>query len=140
MMSIYASKGLEFEHVFIIGLEEGFLPLVGDGSDLEEERRLGYVSFTRAKETLSLCHAGSRFYKGRRSDLQKSRFFNEAGLCAGSLIVEKNTAFKKGDLVRHKIFGTGRVTGVGKSGREFKLQINFAGTKRDILASFVERL
>jgi DNA helicase-2/ATP-dependent DNA helicase PcrA len=140
MMSIHASKGLEFEHVFVIGMEEGFLPLVGDGSDLEEERRLGYVAFTRAKETLTLSHAASRFYKGRRSDLAKSRFYNEAGLCDGSLIVEKNTAFKKGDLVRHKIFGTGRVTGVSKSGREFKLQINFAGTKRDILASFVERL
>ncbi len=140
MMSIHASKGLEFDHIFIIGLEEGFLPLVGEGSDLEEERRLGYVSFTRAKETLTLSHVDSRFYKGRRSDLQKSRFFNEAGLCEGSLIVEKNTAFKKGDLVRHKIFGTGRVNGVSKSGREFKLNINFAGTKRDILASFVERL
>jgi len=140
MMSIHASKGLEFEHVFVIGMEEGFLPLVGDGSDLEEERRLGYVAFTRAKDTLTLSHAASRFYKGRRSDLGKSRFFNEAGLCNGSLKVEKNTAFKKGDLVRHKIFGTGRVTGVSKSGREFKLQINFAGTKRDILASFVERL
>ncbi|MBW6487792.1 UvrD-helicase domain-containing protein [Sulfurimonas sp.] len=140
MMSIHASKGLEFDHIFIIGLEEGFLPLVGDGSDLEEERRLGYVSFTRAKETLTLSHADSRFYKGRRSDLQKSRFFNEAGLCEGSLIVEKNTAFKKGDLVRHKVFGTGRVIGVSKSGREFKLNINFAGTSRDILASFVERL
>ena len=140
MMSIHASKGLEFEHVFIIGMEEGFLPLVGDGSDLEEERRLGYVSFTRAKDTLTLSHAASRFYKGRRSDLGKSRFFNEAGLCAGSLIVEKNTAFKKGDLVRHKIFGTGRINGVSKSGREFKLSINFAGTKREILASFVERL
>ena len=140
MMSIHASKGLEFDHIFIIGLEEGFLPLVGDGSDLEEERRLGYVSFTRARDTLTLSHAASRFYKGRRSDLQKSRFFNEAGLCEGSLIVEKNTAFKKGDLVRHKIFGTGRVNGVSKSGREFKLNINFAGTKRDILASFVERL
>ena len=140
MMSIHASKGLEFEHVFIIGLEEGFLPLVGDGSDLEEERRLGYVSMTRAKDGLVLSHAGSRFYKGRRSDLQKSRFFNEAGLCEGSLIVEKNTAFKKGDLVRHKIFGTGRVSGVSKAGREFKLSINFAGTTREILASFVERL
>jgi len=140
MMSIHASKGLEFDHVFIIGLEEGFLPLVGDGSDLEEERRLGYVSFTRAKETLTLCHAGSRFYKGRRSDLQKSRFFNESGLCAGSLKLEKNTAFKKGDLVRHKVFGAGRVIGVSKSGREFKLNINFAGTKKEILASFIERL
>ncbi|MCD6174092.1 MAG: UvrD-helicase domain-containing protein [Sulfurimonas sp.] len=140
MMSIHASKGLEFDHVFIIGIEEGFLPLVGEGSDLEEERRLGYVAFTRAKDTLTLSHAGSRFYKGRRSDLQKSRFFNESGLCEGSLIVEKNTAFKKGDLVRHKIFGTGRVIGVSKSGREFKLSINFAGNKKDILASFIEKL
>jgi len=140
MMSIHASKGLEFDHIFIIGMEEGFLPLVGEGSDLEEERRLGYVSFTRAKERLVLSHVGSRFYKGRRSDLEKSRFFNEAGLCQGSLKVQKNTAFKKGDLVRHKIFGTGRILGVSKAGKEFKLNINFAGTKKDILASFIERL
>ncbi len=140
MMSIHASKGLEFEHVFIIGMEEGFLPLTGDGSDLEEERRLGYVSMTRAKDGLTLSHAGSRFYKGRRSNLAKSRFFNEAGLCEGSLIVEKNTAFKKGDLVRHKIFGAGRINGVSRAGKEFKLSINFAGTQREILASFVERL
>ncbi|MBU0631185.1 UvrD-helicase domain-containing protein [bacterium] len=140
MMSIHASKGLEFEHLFIIGLEEGFLPLIGDGSDLEEERRLGYVAFTRAKETLTLSHANSRFYKGRRSDLGKSRFFNEAGLCEGSLVVEKSTTFKKGDLVRHKIFGAGRITGVSKAGKEFKLSINFGGNNREILASFVEKL
>ncbi|WP_345992463.1 UvrD-helicase domain-containing protein [Sulfurimonas sp. HSL-1716] len=140
MMSIHASKGLEFEHLFIIGLEEGFLPLIGDGSDLEEERRLGYVAFTRAKESLTLSHANSRFYKGRRSELGKSRFFNEAGLCEGSLVVEKSTTFKKGDLVRHKIFGAGRVTGISKAGKEFKLSINFGGSNREILASFVEKL
>jgi len=140
IMSIHASKGLEFEHLFIIGLEEGFLPLVGDGSDLEEERRLGYVSFTRAKDSLTLSHVQSRYYKGRRTELEKSRFFGEAGLCESSLKVEKNTAFKKGDLVRHKIFGAGRVVGVSKAGREFKLNINFGGNKREILASFVERL
>ena len=140
IMSIHASKGLEFEHLFIIGMEEGFLPLIGDGSDTEEERRLGYVAFTRAKDTLTLSHVNSRFYKGRRTDLSKSRFLTEAGLCAGSLRVEQNTAFKKGDLVRHKIFGPGRVLGVSKAGREFKLSINFGGSHRDILASFVERL
>ncbi len=140
MMSIHASKGLEFEHVFIIGLEEGFLPLTGDGSDLEEERRLGYVALTRAKEALTLSHANSRFYKGRRSDLLKSRFFNEAGLCEGSLVVEKSTSFKKGDLVRHKIFGAGRVMGVSKTAKEFKLSINFGGNTREILAYFVEKL
>jgi len=140
MMSIHAAKGLEFAHVFVVGLEEGFLPITGEGSDLEEERRLGYVAFTRAKETLTLSHAASRFYKGRRSELSKSRFINEAGLCEGSLKVEKTAGFKKGDLVRHKIFGAGRVIGVAKSGKEYKLSINFGGTKRDILSSFVEKL
>jgi DNA helicase-2/ATP-dependent DNA helicase PcrA len=140
IMSIHASKGLEFEHLFVIGLEEGFLPLIGDGSDLEEERRLGYVAFTRAKSNLTLSNVNSRFYKGRRTELQKSRFINEAGLCEGSLILEKNTSYKKGDLVRHKIFGAGRVEGVSKAGREFKLSINFGGNKREILASFVEKL
>ncbi len=140
IMSIHASKGLEFEHLFIIGMEEGFLPLIGDGSDTEEERRLGYVAFTRAKDSLTLSHVNSRFYKGRRTDLSKSRFLTEAGLCAGSLKVEQNTAFKKGDLVRHKIFGPGRVIAVSKAGREFKLKINFGGSHREILASFVERL
>ena len=140
IMSIHASKGLEFEHLFVIGMEEGFLPLIGDGSDLEEERRLGYVAITRAKSNLTLSNVNSRFYKGRRTDLQKSRFINEAGLCEGSLILEKNTSYKKGDLIRHKIFGAGRVEGVSKAGREFKLSINFGGNKRDILASFVEKL
>jgi DNA helicase II / ATP-dependent DNA helicase PcrA len=140
IMSIHAAKGLEFAHLFTIGLEEGFLPLIGDGSDIEEERRLGYVAFTRAKETLTLSHVNSRYYKGRRTELQKSRFFNEAGLAEGSLRIEKNTAFKKGDLIRHKIFGPGRVVGVSKVGREFMLSINFGGSKRDILASFVEKL
>jgi DNA helicase-2/ATP-dependent DNA helicase PcrA len=140
IMSIHAAKGLEFSHLFTIGMEEGFLPLVGDGSDIEEERRLGYVAITRAKETLTLSHVNSRYYKGRRTDLEKSRFFNEAGLSQGSLRLEKNTSFKKGDLVRHKIFGAGRIIGVSKAGREFKLSINFGGTKREILASFVEKL
>ncbi len=140
IMSIHASKGLEFEYLFVIGLEEGFFPLVGDGSDIEEERRLGYVAITRAKKELTLSFSGSRFYKGRRTELTKSRFLKEAGVCEGSLILEKTTSFKKGDLVKHKIFGIGRITEVSKVGREFKLQINFSGTKRDILASFVEKI
>ena len=140
IMSIHASKGLEFEYLFVIGMEEGFFPLIGDGSDIEEERRLGYVAITRAKKELTLSFSGSRFYKGRRTELTKSRFLKEAGVCEGSLILEKTTSFKKGDLVKHKIFGIGRVTEVSKVGREFKLQINFSGTKRDILASFVEKI
>lgn len=140
IMSVHASKGLEFDHVFVMGLEEGFFPLVGDGSDIEEERRLGYVAFTRAKKTLNLSSSSSRFYKGRRAELNKSRFLNEAGVCKGSLVIEKTTSFKKGDLVKHKIFGIGRVLEISKVKRDFKLKINFGGSKRDILSSFVEKI
>ncbi|MBE0492179.1 MAG: UvrD-helicase domain-containing protein [Sulfurospirillum sp.] len=140
IMSIHAAKGLEFDHLFVIGLEEGFFPLIGDGSDIEEERRLGYVAITRAKEALTLSYSQSRFYKGRRTELGKSRFLNEAGVCEGSLRLEKTTSFRKGDLVRHKIFGIGRVVEVARVKREFKLKINFSGTLRDILATFVEKV
>ena len=140
LMSIHASKGLEFKHLFVIGMEEGFFPIVGDGSDIEEERRLGYVAITRAKDELTLSYVHSRFYKGRRTQLVKSRFLTESDLIKGSLTIEKNKAFKKDDLVKHKIFGMGRVVSVQKAGRDLKLKINFGGNKRDILSSFVEKI
>ncbi len=139
IMSIHAAKGLEFEHLFVIGMEEEFFPLLGDGCNMEEERRLGYVAITRAKSDLTLCYSDSRFYKGRRKQLEKSRFLGEAGLIQNtSLKVTKNADYKKGDLVKHKIFGIGRVQAVTKSGKEYKLRINFGGTKKEILSSFVQ--
>ena len=87
--------------------------------------------------TCSFVH--SRFYKGKRANLQKSRFLCESGLIKGSLTIEKQSSFKKGDLIQHKIFGMGRVQKAVKAGKDFKLTINFGGTKRDILSSFVEK-
>ena len=139
MMSIHSSKGLEFKHLFIIGLEEGFFPIIGDGTDLEEERRLGYVAFTRAMDNLTLSFVHSRFYKGKRTQLNKSRFLVESGLVKGSLVIEKTSGFKKGDMVSHKIFGQGRVEKAVNAGKDYKLTINFGGQKRDILSSFVEK-
>ncbi|PUE64967.1 ATP-dependent helicase [Arcobacter caeni] len=139
MMSIHASKGLEFKKLFIIGFEEGFFPIVGDGSDLEEERRLGYVAITRAMDNLTLSFVHSRFYKGKRATLVKSRFLSESGLIKGSLTIEKQSGFKKGDLVQHKIFGMGRVIKATNAGKDYKLTINFGGTHRDILSSFVQK-
>ncbi len=139
IMSIHASKGLEFEHLFVIGMEEEFFPLLGDGCNMEEERRLGYVAITRAKSDLTLCYSDSRFYKGRRKQLEKSRFLGEAGLIQNaSMKVTRSAEYKKGDLVKHKIFGIGRVQAVTKSGKEYKLRINFGGTKKEILSSFVQ--
>ena len=140
MMSIHSSKGLEFKHLFIIGLEEGFFPIIGDGTDLEEERRLGYVAFTRAMDNLTLSFVHSRFYKGKRTQLNKSRFLIESGLVKGSLVIEKQSGFKKGDMVSHKIFGQGRVEKAVNAGKDYKLTINFGGQKRDILSSFVEKI
>ncbi len=141
-MSVHASKGLEFAHVFVVGLEEGFFPLLREGSDLEEERRLGYVAFTRAKKELVLSFVHSRFYKGKRSDLLRSRFLSECGVVKGVLKLDSCTpaGYKKGDLVKHKIFGHGRITGINGSGKDCRLKINFGGMEREILSSFVEKI
>jgi DNA helicase-2/ATP-dependent DNA helicase PcrA len=139
MMSIHASKGLEFKKLFIIGFEEGFFPLTGDGSNLEEERRLGYVAITRAMDNLTLSFVHSRFYKGKRASLVKSRFLSESGLVKGCLTIEKQSGFRKGDLIQHKIFGMGRVLKSTNAGKDYKLTINFGGTHRDILSSFVQK-
>ena len=139
IMSIHAAKGLEFEHLFVIGMEEEFFPLLGDGCNMEEERRLGYVAITRAKRDLTLCYVDSRFYKGRRKMIDKSRFLGEAGLIkSASLKITKSSGYKKGDLVKHKIFGIGRVQAVNRVGKEYKLLINFGGNKKEILSSFVQ--
>jgi DNA helicase-2/ATP-dependent DNA helicase PcrA len=139
IMSIHAAKGLEFEHVYIIGLEEEFFPLLGENTNIEEERRLGYVAITRAKTHLTLCYVDSRFYKGQRAMIKKSRFLGECGIIKNtSLKVTKSAQYKKGDLVQHKIFGMGRIEAVAKVGNEYKLKINFGGNKREILSSFVQ--
>ncbi len=141
IMSIHAAKGLEFEYLYVIGLEEEFFPLLGDGCDMEEERRLGYVAITRAKRYLTLCYVDSRFYKGRRKMIDKSRFLGESGLIQStSLKITKSSAYKRGDLVQHKIFGIGRVQAVNKVGKEYKLLINFGGNKKEILSSFVQAI
>ncbi|MFK5975547.1 MAG: 3'-5' exonuclease [Sulfurovum sp.] len=139
IMSIHASKGLEFEYVFVIGLEEEFFPILGDSTDMEEERRLGYVAITRAKSHLMLSYVDSRFYKGQRKLIKKSRFLGEAGLIRDtSLQITKSAKYKKGDIIKHKIFGIGRIQAVNKSGKEYSLLINFGGKRKSILSSFVQ--
>lgn len=81
--TIHASKGLEFDYVFLIGLEEGKFPLsraLDNADELEEERRLMYVGITRAKKKLYITRAKSRFLYGRREDTICSRFIEEMGI------------------------------------------------------------
>ncbi len=80
LMTLHSSKGLEFEVVFIVGLEEGLLPhsrSLEELEQLEEERRLCYVGMTRAKKKLFLTHASRRLYFGRTSYQEPSRFLDD---------------------------------------------------------------
>jgi DNA helicase-2/ATP-dependent DNA helicase PcrA len=80
LMTLHASKGLEYPVVFITGLEEGLFPMARaaqDKADLEEERRLFYVGATRAEEHLVLTYARSRYRYGDRQPATRSRFLDE---------------------------------------------------------------
>ena len=138
IMTIHASKGLEFDYLFVVGLEEGFFPL-GD-ADIEEERRLAYVAVTRAKKELVLSYAKSRYNRGSRDFLDKSRFLTEMELVKDKAVVSHNKETKKNDLVKHKVFGIGKVIGSTKVGKQYKLKINFGGDVREILDNFVEKI
>jgi len=80
--TVHSAKGLEFNCVFIVGLEDGVLPISrshDNESELEEERRLLYVAITRAKERLFLTFSQSRFLYGQRKLCMPSRFLSELG-------------------------------------------------------------
>lgn len=79
LMTLHAAKGLEFPHVFLIGMEEGILPhrnSVDDGN-IEEERRLAYVGITRARQSLTMTLAGKRKLFGEVINCTVSRFMDE---------------------------------------------------------------
>ncbi|TRZ49040.1 ATP-dependent DNA helicase PcrA, partial [bacterium] len=82
LMTAHAAKGLEFDNVFVVGLEEGLFPhsrsmLSGEKEEIEEERRLMYVAMTRAKKKLTLCFARHRLVFGGRHSSIPSRFLSE---------------------------------------------------------------
>ncbi|MDE5539929.1 MAG: ATP-binding domain-containing protein, partial [Bacilli bacterium] len=129
LMTLHSAKGLEFPIVFITGMEEGIFPhqnafLEGD-EGIEEERRLCYVGFTRAKERLYLTNAKKRMLYGKTSVNMPSRFISEITqnvLETSNLsvkeeqIVNKNemysdedVIYNKGDVVMHTIYGRGVV-------------------------------
>jgi DNA helicase-2/ATP-dependent DNA helicase PcrA len=80
LMTIHLAKGLEFSHVYIVGLEEDLFPSALSSttrSDLEEERRLFYVALTRAEKKITLTYAKTRYRWGKLNDCEPSRFINE---------------------------------------------------------------
>lgn len=80
LMTVHSAKGLEFSHVYIIGAEENLFPSVNSSSnenEIEEERRLMYVAITRAKKSVTISHAQTRFRWGSHVSYPPSRFIRE---------------------------------------------------------------
>ncbi|HXH31075.1 MAG TPA: UvrD-helicase domain-containing protein [Bacteriovoracaceae bacterium] len=84
LMTLHASKGLEFDNIFLIGMEEEILPhkkTINDGTDINEERRLCYVGITRARKKLIMTFAKERKMYNKMIPRFKSRFVIELGEC-----------------------------------------------------------
>ena len=128
LMTIHSAKGLEFDVVFLIGMEEGIFPhtmsLMENG--IEEERRLCYVGITRARERLYITNAKRRMLYGKDTMNMPSRFIDEIDKEVleesetGVKIQEKidtkkmynkdeNNDIKVGDIISHETLGTGVV-------------------------------
>jgi len=144
LMTIHAVKGLEFNYVFLSGLEEGLFPhsnCLYSESEIEEERRLCYVAITRAKEKLYITNARTRVLYGMDQVNPVSRFINEIDielLDSNNEVMsgfikktssdrvgsspkvlnddnQSNGEYQKDDYVFHDVFGTGKVLSVEKS-------------------------
>ncbi len=146
LMTLHCAKGLEFNTVFIAGLEEGMLPFIRPGeftpSDMEEERRLLYVGMTRARERLLLTCAMNR-KRGGVSQSGPSRFIAE--IASGETRIppansifsagvekedfteanESTTTYSSGNLIRHPRYGRGLVKKAVKIGSEWRITVDF---------------
>ena len=137
LMTVHSVKGLEFDNVFITGLEEGLFPhfnAMNSNSEIEEERRLCYVAITRARKKLYITNSRSRVLYGQEQVNPVSRFINEIDSELVDVVNKEETSFiNKTDIPRkvlleeadsnyqpnayvyHDIFGTGKVISVEKS-------------------------
>ncbi|MDT8386719.1 MAG: DNA helicase II [Thiogranum sp.] len=149
LMTLHSAKGLEFDSVFLCGLEEGLFPhqrSVEEPGRLEEERRLCYVGITRARKRLYLSHAESRRLFGSDSFSIPSRFISElppalveeirpriqvrrpmtATPVAANAWNAPPPGFRLGQAVQHATFGEGVVLNYEGQGAQARVQVNFA--------------
>ncbi len=160
LLTLHTAKGLEFEAVFIVGLEEGILPhsrSLGEPEEMEEERRLCYVGMTRAKRYLHLIHTFRRTRFGNQATSEPSRFLRDipARLVKGREVpaparlkaepslassrhAPTSASFAPGDRVRHPQFGEGIVVSSQVRGEDEEMIVAFAGKAgiKRLLASF----
>jgi len=137
LMTLHNAKGLEFDTVFITGMEEGFLPHANafrEEMELEEERRLCYVGITRAKRHLYFTYADRRRLYGTTYWGLASRFIAEAGIEREEMAVPRGERFKVGVIIIHPEFGKGKIIKATGFGEDRKVEVVFAGGKRKKLA------
>jgi len=150
MLTLHMAKGLEFDNVFIVGLEEGILPhsrSMEEPEEMEEERRLCYVGMTRAKQRLYLIHTFRRTRFGSQEISEPSRFLRDiparlirgrdarapARLKARSRKTKRRGrtrelgSFIPGDRVRHEQFGEGVVVNSQMRGGDVEVIVAFTG-------------
>jgi len=164
LMTMHNVKGLEFDHVFIVGLEDGLIPhsrSIYDMGNVEEERRLLYVAITRARKNVKLSYCRtrrtfesvqsafpSRFISEIDEDLIKQESYNYYERQAPSysrnkkqrnVIIESEKYFKIGQKISHDKFGIGVILNVEGKGSDAKLTISFSGGKlKKIVGTFVK--
>jgi len=129
LMSVHSAKGLEFKSVFVVGLEENLFPSfmsMKSATAVEEERRLFYVSITRAEEFLTLSFATSRYRHGKYSNNSPSRFLNEIPLDNMDSSFSSLSKPTTGIAERPQ---RSTVTGVKRERTQAKLSINVADFK-----------
>ena len=118
LMTVHSSKGLEFDCVFITGLEEGLFPhenAMSDKDGLQEERRLMYVAITRARKRLYLSHSQTRMLHGQTRYNLKSRFFQELPEAALKWITPKKQGFSSGLGAGSGGWGVASISGADSS-------------------------
>jgi len=152
-MTLHAAKGLEFTNVFLVGMEEGLFPhqrSANDPAQLEEERRLCYVGLTRARRRLTLSHAECRRLHGADFYPQASRFLREvprelldevrtgAITLASPMLQQESGGFglQLGQRVLHRTFGEGVVLHLEGRGAHTRVQVNFAGGVKWLVAAY----
>jgi DNA helicase-2/ATP-dependent DNA helicase PcrA len=151
LMTLHSAKGLEFENVYLVGLEEGLFPHQRSSNDpvqLEEERRLCYVGITRARKKLTMTYAQHRRLHGSDYYPQASRFLTEI---PSALLAEvrlggnpsagfskhestsrsaDNSGLQLGQRVTHARFGEGVIMTVEGQGSHARVQVNFEQSGR----------
>ena len=140
LATIHNTKGLEFDRVFITGVEDGILPSTRT-ENIEEERRLFYVAVTRARHALYITSAANRFRFGRSERQMPSPFLAELDKEAvdvfGRKTDEEGTVYPAGAVVEHEKYGQGRVLRSVCVGSQTVVHIMFAdGIVRQILPKY----